>query len=104
MVAPDEEDRDRAITQPCHLLAKEQASVVIGPVTIVEITHNHDEGHVLCYSQINKVFERPPGCAPTFGDWGSLIALESSLRAIEVNVSRMQKLEHRLEPSLSLAL
>ncbi|OPZ07373.1 MAG: hypothetical protein BWZ10_02837 [candidate division BRC1 bacterium ADurb.BinA364] len=91
MIAPGDEHGNAGVAKPLHLTDEKQARIVVAPISVVEVSRDHDEGNALVQRQVGQVFQRAPrGVAQPLGR-RAIVAFQAKQRAIEMNVGGMNK-------------
>ncbi len=99
MIPLNDEYADVVLAELTHLAAKVQGSLKVTAVTIVKVAGDEYELNFFPNRQIDHIVEgrarrisQPRGC--------SVVLIEIELRAIQVDIRRMQELEHGLPSPL----
>lgn len=91
VVAPDHYNRDVGLAQAPKLADHIQAGVVIGPVSVDDVTGDQQQVGVLVQAQIDKRAQRRPGRSAHRLDRRPWVRRQSPHRAIEVNIGSVNE-------------
>ena len=95
VIAGNNKDHDPGLIQPAHLSDKEDAGLVILPITVIEVSGNQNKINCFFNRQINQVIKCPPCRPPNLFNRGIFMGLKTFEGAIEVYVCRVNKTKHR---------
>ena len=91
MVACNQVNRNASVAQTNHLSPEKQASAIILPISVVDVTRNDKEIDFLIYRQLDQVLEGPSCCTAQDINGRPVMRLKAFKRAVNVRVSSMDE-------------
>ena len=68
--------------------------MVVFPVAVEQIACNQDEMHGFRDSQVDKIFERPPGGLADFLHRSTLVGFQAMKGTVQMDIGGMDEFEH----------
>ena len=104
MISGDGDHGDAGLAEADHLRHEIQARPMVLPVSVVEVAGNQDEGRRLVDGKLDEVLQGPAAGLADFVHRRAVVALQAAQRAVEVDVGRVKKLEHRFRLNSALGV
>ena len=94
VVAGYQIDGDTRLAEPLHLGDEEQPGVEILPIAVVQVARDQHEGDLFVHGQPHEILQRSPRRMTNLFGRRGFVAIDSSPRAVEMNIRGMNELQH----------